>query len=402
MSAAAPRPLFIAATRQHVGKTTVSLAVLSGLRKRFGDRVGFVKPVGQQHVPVGDKGVRVDKDVQVMKEYFGLEHLRYEDMSPVLVPRDYTKRFIDGEVSSTEQMDKIQAAVRNVQKTSDVLIFEGTGHVGVGAIIDASNADIAKRLDADVVLVANGGIGSAFDELEMNRAMLKDRGVRLRGVVLNKVVPEKVEQVRDYVGRAIQQRWGVPLLGVVPDLPFLGKATLGDLERLLDGELISGKAYRDLHFGTEDINCVTTGVRRFLRKTHFRQSERRERRPLFVTHCTRDDVLLAFLAYYKSKTVPLPDWTMDRDAWLGAMVLCKGECDMDPARSKEDNTHLPYLVDIARAYDAPVMLTDKGTVEATNVMANFTAKMHVGDKSRIAAAIDHYEPHIDFDKLLEG
>ena len=83
---AAPRPLFIAATRQHVGKTTVSLAVLSGLRKRFGDRVGFVKPVGQQHVPVGAKGIRVDKDVQLMKEYFGLNHLRYEDMSPVLDP----------------------------------------------------------------------------------------------------------------------------------------------------------------------------------------------------------------------------------------------------------------------------------------------------------------------------
>ena len=95
---AAPRPLFIAATRRHVGKTTVSLAVLSGLRKRFGDRVGFVKPVGQQHVPVGAKGIRVDKDVQLMKEYFGLNHLSYEDMSPVLVPRDYTKRFIDGGV----------------------------------------------------------------------------------------------------------------------------------------------------------------------------------------------------------------------------------------------------------------------------------------------------------------
>jgi predicted GTPase len=33
------RPLYIAATRQHVGKTTVSLAVLSGLQKRF-DKVG--------------------------------------------------------------------------------------------------------------------------------------------------------------------------------------------------------------------------------------------------------------------------------------------------------------------------------------------------------------------------
>ena len=82
------------------------------------------------------------------------------------------------------------------------------------------------------------------------------------------------------------------------------------------------------------------------------------------------------------------------------MVLCKGECDMDPKQSVEDNTHLPYLVDIARAYDAPVMLTKLGTVEATNVMANFTAKMHVGDRSRIQAAIDHYEPHIDFEKLL--
>ena len=400
MSAAAPRPLFIAATRQHVGKTTVSLAVLSGLRKRFGDRVGFVKPVGQQHVPVGAKGIRVDKDVQLMKEYFGLNHLRYEDMSPVLVPRDYTKRFIDGEVSSDDQTLRIQAAVQRVQETSDVLIYEGTGHVGVGAIIDASNADVARRLDADVVLVANGGIGSAFDELEVNRAVLKDKGVRLRGVVLNKVVPDKVEQVRDYVGRAIQERWGVPLLGVVPDLPFLGKATLGDLERLLDGELISGRRYRDLHFGTQDLACVTTAVRRFLRKTHFRQSEKNETRPLFVTHCTRDDVLLAFLAYYKRSTVPLPDGVMDRDGWLGAMVLCKGECDMDPKQSVEDNTHLPYLVDIARAYDAPVMLTKLGTVEATNVMANFTAKMHVGDRSRIQAAIDHYEPHIDFEKLL--
>ena len=47
-----------------------------------------------------------------------------------------------------------------------------------------------------------------------------------------------------------------------------------------------------------------------------------------------------------------------------------------------------------------MMLTKLGTVEATNVMANFTAKMHVGDRSRIQAAIDHYEPHIDFEKLL--
>ena len=66
----------------------------------------------------------------------------------------------------------------------------------------------------------------------------------------------------------------------MPDLPFLGKATLGDLERLLDGELISGRRYRDLHFGTQDLACVTTAVRRFLRKTHFRQAEKNETRTI--------------------------------------------------------------------------------------------------------------------------
>jgi AAA domain len=74
------RPIFIAATRQHVGKTTVSLAMMSGLKKRF-DKVGFIKPVGQQHVKVRsenqDAELRVDKDVCLVKEHFHLDHLEY-------------------------------------------------------------------------------------------------------------------------------------------------------------------------------------------------------------------------------------------------------------------------------------------------------------------------------------
>ena len=33
-------------------------------------------------------------------------------------------------------------------------------------------------------------------------------------------------------------------------------------------------------------------------------------------------------------------------------------------------------------------------------IAAFTAKLNIGDRSRVAAAIAHYEPHIDFDVLL--
>ena len=201
------KPLFIAATRQHVGKTTCSLAIMSGLQDSL-ERVGFIKPVGQQHVAVpGHPTLRVDKDVQLMKEFFGLDHVDYEDMSPVLVPRNYTKRYIDGGGGGSlleEQRARIEASAARVVGASEATVLEGTGHVGVGSIIGVSNAEVAKLVGADVVLVANGGIGSAFDELEMNRIMLKDQGVRVRGVILNKVQPDKVDMVRVRAGKGCE------------------------------------------------------------------------------------------------------------------------------------------------------------------------------------------------------
>mmetsp|Transcript_25203 Transcript_25203/g.69330 ORF Transcript_25203/g.69330 Transcript_25203/m.69330 type:complete len:226 (+) Transcript_25203:309-986(+) len=223
------RPIFVAATRQNVGKTTVSLALMSGLRKRFG-KVGFIKPVGQQHVPVrtsDGKEIRVDKDVVVMKEYFGLDHMSYEHMSPVLVPKGYTKDFIDGKVDRQSQVDRIRESFAEIEKRSEVTLVEGTGHVGVGSIIDMSNAQTAALLGADVVLVANGGLGSAFDELEVNRVMCEKYGARVRGVIINKVRPEKLDMVRDYFGRAVEDRY----LGLLLQMQVLPAC---DAERLQD------------------------------------------------------------------------------------------------------------------------------------------------------------------------
>ena len=160
-----PQPtIFVAATRQHVGKTTVSLALMSGLQKRF-NKVGFLKPVGQQHLPVRDESgnqLRVDKDVQVMKEYFKLDHVPYSAMSPVIIPSGYTARYIDGEVSNEAQCAAIRRAHETISSGSDVVLAEGTGHVGVGSVVEVSNARAAAMMGAEVVLVANGGIGKAF------------------------------------------------------------------------------------------------------------------------------------------------------------------------------------------------------------------------------------------------
>lgn len=89
------------------------------------------------------------------------------------------------------------------------------------------------------------------------------------------------------------------------------------------------------------------------------------------------------------------------DRWIGAMVLCRGESEGTGSSSvSEDNSSLPYLMEVARAYDAPILITEMGTIEATNEISNFTAKMHIGDRERVDAAAQHYESYIDFDALL--
>jgi dethiobiotin synthetase len=157
-----PRPIFVAATKQHVGKTTTSLALMSGLQKRF-DKVGFIKPVGQQHVTVHsqtlDKDIQVDKDICLLKEQFHLDHIDYRHMSPVIIPRGYTKKYIEGKVSYDEQIREIETSFGEVSRASDVVLIEGTGHCAVGSVVNVNNAKVASLLGASMLLIANGGLG---------------------------------------------------------------------------------------------------------------------------------------------------------------------------------------------------------------------------------------------------
>lgn len=135
--------------------------------------------------------------------------------APVRLDSGFTRQFLDGEVTSADLMQRIQTSVRCLAEESEFILCEGTGHVGVGSICDLNNAQVAACLGMDVVLVALGGLGSSFDELAINKAMLDAHGVRLRGVILNQVLPSKRDMVMEYYAKALD-RWSVPLLGCIP------------------------------------------------------------------------------------------------------------------------------------------------------------------------------------------
>src|SRR5467141_4207098 len=209
MNTVTPR-VFIAATRQNDGKTTTSLGLRSALQQRY-PRVGYIKPVGQRFVEIEEQ--KIDEDTVLMDSIYRL-NCPLVDMSPIAVEPDFTRKYLQS--SNREALvKKIEKAFDRVAWEKDFVLCEGSGHAGVGSVFDLSNAQVAKILEAKVIIVSQGGIGKPIDEVSLNRALFEKEGVEIIGVILNKVLGAKVDYVTDFVRRGLKRR-GLELLGVLP------------------------------------------------------------------------------------------------------------------------------------------------------------------------------------------
>ena len=77
----------------------------------------------------------------------------------------------------------------------------------------------------------------------------QQHGVRLRGVVVNQVVPAKRDMILEYYTKALKM-WGVPLLGCIPFKHELRAPSIADLTKLLKGQLISAAHCKLRHFSS--------------------------------------------------------------------------------------------------------------------------------------------------------
>src|SRR6188472_798941 len=176
------RQLYLAATGMNRGKTTVALGLLAALAQRKLD-VGFTKPVGQRYAIVD--GQPADEDAILVRAALGLPDA-LTVMSPVHIPRGFTKAYIRGEVTP-DLPGRIRRAHDTLADKYDLLLVEGTGHAGVGSVVGLSNAQVARMLKAPAAIVAEAGVGRPIDEIVLNRALFARHGVEVVGAILNKV-----------------------------------------------------------------------------------------------------------------------------------------------------------------------------------------------------------------------
>ncbi|RII27155.1 MAG: cobyrinic acid a,c-diamide synthase [Geobacter sp.] len=222
------KKVFIGATGQNCGKTTISVSLMHLARKKY-DRVGFIKPIGPKIEYYDD--LMVDMDAVLMAKAFGLE----EDialMSPVALHQNFTRDYLAGRLADLDLGKKILDAVEELDAKYDLLIIEGAGHGGVGSVINLNNARVAKMLDAPVVIVTESGIGRAIDAINLNLALYRQEGADVRSVIMNKLLPAKRNDILGYLRTAFDGK-GIHVAGGFNYSPILANPTLSHIGKLL-------------------------------------------------------------------------------------------------------------------------------------------------------------------------
>ena len=85
-------------------------------------------------------------------------------------------------------------------------------------------------------MVVEGGIGSTIDMLNMCLSLFREEKVPILGVIINKVLPEKMEIVREYVGQWLDAH-NLKLLGIVPYDRTLAYPLVWTVAKAMEGEI---------------------------------------------------------------------------------------------------------------------------------------------------------------------
>ena len=355
--------IFIAATRQNEGKTTISLGLLAALQQ-FYPRIGYIKPVGQRFVEIEEQ--KIDEDTVLMDQVYRL-NCPLVDMSPIAVEPDFTRKYLQH--SNNEALvKKIVKAFDRVAWEKDFVLCEGSGHAGVGSVFDLSNAQVAKIVGAKVVIVSQGGIGKPIDEVYLNQAVFEREGVEIIGVILNKVTDDKLDYVTEFARRGFKRK-GLELLGVLPHRPILSRPTFGAIQEELHARQInswngSNNLVENVFIGAKSVQN-TVG--------HFKSGT------LVITPGDRDDIIEA-----AAVTAHEPG------RQLAGMVLT------------EKLTPTDGLLRVVENAAFPILVSDEDSYEVTSRVHNIIVKTRAADTEKISIIRDIIAANVDVNKILRA
>ncbi|RMF19105.1 MAG: phosphate acetyltransferase, partial [Gammaproteobacteria bacterium] len=219
------KALFMAPTGEGAGLTSVCLGLVRAL-DAMGVRVGYLKPVAQ---PL-DSSQACDRSVYFARNVLKIDH-------PEPIPLETAQR-LAGQGDLDDLMEQVVELFQQVSENCDVVVVEGLAPVRGGTFMARININVARTLNAEVILVTAPGNMDA-DELDAHldlaaRLYAAPEDPDVIGCILNKVnAPEDTDTPlqflthshyktpkRDYASECqIFRRPGFQLIGSIPWRP---------------------------------------------------------------------------------------------------------------------------------------------------------------------------------------
>jgi BioD-like phosphotransacetylase family protein len=356
------KPIYIGATLRDCGKTSVTLGLMQMLQEK-GLNPGYCKPVGQHYVRYHEKNI--DEDGVLIHQVFHLEDEPYY-LSPIAIERDFTRKFINN--PDVKPMEKeIVRCHEELLKKHPMVIVEGTGHAGVGSCFGLSNARVAELLGAKVVIVTSGGIGRPIDEIALSLALFKDYNVEVIGVILNKVLAEKYDKVKDTVEKGLKLM-GTRLIGAIPFERSLTTFSVGQLAEEFNYQIFCGEdALSNI---IEDTVIAAMEPQNMVR--HIKTNT------LVIIPGDRiDNILVSLLV-------------LTQDTTSGGMILTGG---FEPH---------PTIEPLLKNSRIPVLISSEDTFRVSARMKDLGFKIRSWDTAKVHRLKELVESHVDTQLILDA
>jgi len=351
--------IFVAATRQDDGKTTSSVGLYHALQNFF-QSIGYIKPVGQRYVEI--EGQKIDEDSVLISETYKVR-LPLNAMSPLAVDSGFTRRYLM-EQDPKELEPVVIDAFNRAAWEQEFVIIEGSGHAGVGSVFNLSNARVAQLLDSKAIIVSQGGVGRPLDEIALNKALFDKFDVEVIGVIFNKVIPEKIDELRPYYEMGLN-RLGLELLGIMPMNQELRKPSLKQVCHELGGNFLANANLRRRLVSRVHIGAMTA------RNTtcYFQQGT------LLITPGDREDIILACI---------------EEEVRMAGVILSDGL--------------LPQsgLIKIMNSRSLPFIAVPDDTHTVASKIDNMTVKTEPDDGEKIKLIQQMIEQNVRVDKILHA
>nr|MDA3938641.1 AAA family ATPase [Spirochaetia bacterium] len=269
-------------------------------------------------------------------------------------------------------------------KNKRYIIAEGTGHPGVGSIVGLSNAVVSNMMGAEIIYIAGGGIGRAIDRMEVDLSYFKHKGSRLRGIIFNKLIEDKIPTMKkylteDFVNKRFRSQPDLPIniLGFLPKVRTIQSPSMNVLRKRFKNHKAIGDI-KESHWHKPVNNIKILSL----------VSEVMDLDELIDQG---DIVLIAIMS--RNRRSRILKYAAKMKGKLGGLILTSAKMYTLSSEIEE------MILDVG----IPAFVVEEDTAGAEEILLDGYAntKLQIYDENKVAEIKELFENYIDFDKFLD-